>query len=98
MERDRILEILRQHEPELKAAGLLHLRLFGSVARGENTSTSDVDLLFEYDESNSLNVLSAYGCEDDVTRLLGVKAHLSSATHMRPEIKSRVLPETIHVF
>ena len=40
----RVVEILRQHEAELKACGLLHLRLFGSVARGESTQDSDVDL------------------------------------------------------
>jgi predicted nucleotidyltransferase len=47
MDKDRILAILRQHAPELKAAGLLHLRVFGSVARGEASphSHSDVDLL-----------------------------------------------------
>jgi len=37
MDRDRILAILRSHAPELQAAGLTHLRLFGSVARGEAT-------------------------------------------------------------
>lgn len=98
MDKDRILAILREHEPELKAAGLLHLRLFGSIARGETTSTSDVDLLFDCDESDDRMLLRAYGFEDDVTRMLGVKAHLSSATYMRPEIKRHVLPETIDVF
>jgi hypothetical protein len=34
---DHILATLRQHAPELQAAGVAHLRLFGSVARGEAT-------------------------------------------------------------
>ena len=98
MERDRILEILRHHESELKAAGLLHLRLFGSVARGQNTPSSDVDLLFDYDESDSWNVLSAYGYEEDLTKLLGIKAHLSAAAHIRPEIRKHAVKESIFVF
>jgi hypothetical protein len=34
MDKDGVLRTLRAHEPELKAAGIVHLRLFGSVARG----------------------------------------------------------------
>lgn len=98
MEKERILAILRAHEPELKAAGLLHLRLFGSIARGDNTPDSDVDLLFDYDESSTHQLLRAYGFQDDLSEILGVQAHLSSARHMRPEIRTRVLPETISVF
>ncbi|ADW70579.1 nucleotidyltransferase family protein [Granulicella tundricola] len=98
MTKEDILGILRAHEAELKAAGLMHLRLFGSVARDENTAESDVDLLFDSDDSDLHNTLRAYGFEDDLSRILGVRAHLSSLTYMRPEIKHQVLPETIDVF
>jgi hypothetical protein len=37
VDKERILAILREHEPELKAAGLLHLRLFAAAARSGNT-------------------------------------------------------------
>jgi predicted nucleotidyltransferase len=98
MDKERILVILREHEPELKAAGLLHLRLFGSVARGEDTPESDVDLLFDYDESQPGNLVGAYGFEDRITEILGVKAHLSSAKYMRPRIRDRVLQEAVRAF
>jgi hypothetical protein len=35
MNNSYVIETLRRHEQELRAAGILHLRLFGSVARGE---------------------------------------------------------------
>ena len=98
MDRQRVLEILREHEAELKAGGLLHLRLFGSVARGENTPESDVDLLFDYDEADSWNLFSAYGCQEIVTELLGVPAHLSSEKHMRDHIRAQALREIVHVY
>ena len=98
MDKERILAILREHEPELKAAGLLHLRLFGSIARGDNTPNSDVDLLFDYDESDSWNLFGAYGSQERVTELLGMPAHLSSAKHMRDHIKAHALQETVSVF
>ena len=35
MNRDQVLETLREHEPELKATGVVSLSLFGFTARGE---------------------------------------------------------------
>lgn len=35
---------LLAYEPELKAAGIVHLHLHGSVVRGESGPDSDVDL------------------------------------------------------
>lgn len=98
MNRERVVEKLREHEAELKAAGLLHLRLFGSVARGEETPESDVDLLFDYDESDTWNLLGAYGCQDRVTEILGTPAHLSSAKHLRKEFAAHVHEVTLSVF
>jgi len=98
MEKERILGILREHEPELKAAGLNHLRLFGSVARGEATSASDVDLLFDCDESEPGRLLGAYGFQDRVAEMLGARVHLSSAKHMKPQIRERVLREAVVAF
>ena len=44
MEKDRIIARLRDHEPELRAAGVASLSLFGSVARGDDRPTSDLDI------------------------------------------------------
>ncbi|WP_158811424.1 nucleotidyltransferase family protein [Beijerinckia sp. L45] len=41
---EHIIATLRDHEVALRAAGLKHLSLFGSVARGNSTGASDIDL------------------------------------------------------
>jgi uncharacterized protein len=43
-----ILRMLRALEPELQAAGVRHVSVFGSVARGEDTASSDVDLALSF--------------------------------------------------
>ncbi|MFM7408024.1 MAG: nucleotidyltransferase family protein [Cuspidothrix sp.] len=43
--------MLRTHQQELKDLGVRSLELFGSVARNEAHSDSDVDLLAELSES-----------------------------------------------
>ncbi|MGH8151033.1 MAG: nucleotidyltransferase family protein [Steroidobacteraceae bacterium] len=42
-----MLQALRAIEPELQAAGVRHVSLFGSVARGEDRVDSDVDLALD---------------------------------------------------
>ena len=54
MNREEVLQILRTHQQELKDLGVRSLELFGSVARNEAHSDSDVDLLAELSESMSL--------------------------------------------
>lgn len=55
---------LREHEPELKAAGIVHLRLHGSLARGTATATSDIDLIADFDASRHLSLLDMVGLEN----------------------------------
>ncbi len=46
---EQVIAILRAHEAELRRAGIRHLSLFGSVARGDAEAGSDVDLAAELD-------------------------------------------------
>jgi predicted nucleotidyltransferase len=43
------LHTLREHEAELRALGVRHASIFGSVARGDMHEDSDVDVLVDLD-------------------------------------------------
>jgi predicted nucleotidyltransferase len=45
----RVLQLLRQNRVDLEKAGIRHAEIFGSVARGEDTPNSDVDILVDLD-------------------------------------------------
>ncbi|HEY1981817.1 MAG TPA: nucleotidyltransferase domain-containing protein [Xanthobacteraceae bacterium] len=45
MKSEEIIAKLRAHEPELRAAGVASLALFGSTARDEQRGDSDVDVV-----------------------------------------------------
>ena len=98
MDREQVLKVLREHEPELKAAGLLHLRLFGSVARGENSANSDVDLLADFDPNDSLSLIKLAHHRNRLIDLLGMEVHLSNREAMRANIREEVLPEAVLAF
>jgi uncharacterized protein len=44
-ERERVIRLIRAHDAGLRALGVARLWLFGSLARGEAGSESDVDVL-----------------------------------------------------
>ena len=47
MRRNAIIARLKGAEAELKARGVVHAALFGSVARGEDRPDSDIDVMVE---------------------------------------------------
>jgi predicted nucleotidyltransferase len=98
MEKDRVIVILRKHAPELKAAGVVHLRVFGSVARGEASPDSDVDLLADFDKSKRFTLVTVGNLESRLADLLGVKVDLSSPDWMRESVRNRVLQEAVLAF
>jgi predicted nucleotidyltransferase len=98
MDKESILAVLRTNAPELRSAGLVHLRLFGSVARGEANSHSDVDLLAEFDRSRRITLVTVGGLESRLADLLGSKVDLSSADWMREPVRTRALREAVLAF
>ena len=47
MTREEVLQVLKDHEAELKKRGVSHAALFGSLARGEAGPKSDIDIMVE---------------------------------------------------
>ncbi|MGA2590504.1 MAG: nucleotidyltransferase domain-containing protein [Bryobacteraceae bacterium] len=51
---DHLLDTLRTHESELRRLGVSHAAVFGSIARGEASVDSDIDVLVELDQDRPL--------------------------------------------
>ena len=98
MDRDRVIAKLREHEPELKAAGIVHLRLHGSVARREASETSDVDLIAEFDATKPLSLLDMVGLENRLADLLGVAVDLSPAKMLKEPVREEAAREAVFAF
>lgn len=98
MDKEQVLSILREHQAELQEAGILHLRLFGSVARGDNRPDSDVDLMADFDQSRRLSLFDVVGMEQRLSDLLHSEVQLSEAVTMRPVVKRYALRDVIDAF
>jgi predicted nucleotidyltransferase len=98
MDKEQVVSKLREHEPELKAAGIVHLRIFGSVARGDAAPFSDVDLMADFDKSKSFTLVSVGRLENRLKDILGVKVDLSSPDWMREPVRTRAIREAVLAF
>lgn len=98
MDKGSVVVILQRHAPELKAAGVVHLRVFGSVARGEASSRSDVDILADFDRSKRFTLVSVGRLQNRLTELLGVNVDLSSPEWLRESVRERALREAVLAF
>jgi uncharacterized protein len=96
--RQRIIATLREHEPELKAAGIIHLRLFGSVARDEASDGSDIDLMADFDKSKRLSLVKVGSLQHRLADMLGGNVDLSSPEWMKEPVRSKALREAVLAF
>jgi len=96
MKRDVVLQTLQRQNAELKQQfGVKALSLFGSVARDEATSTSDVDLLVEFDRP--VGYFGLFALQYHLEKLLGCPVDLGTPDSLKPRIRERVMGELIRV-
>jgi predicted nucleotidyltransferase len=69
--------------------------VFGSVARGEDTPDSDVDLLVEVPSGTGLFALLSL--EENLQRILHVDVDLATPDSLKPRVRAEVLAEAIPV-
>lgn len=75
----------------LKKSDVKKASIFGSVARGESTKKSDVDLLIEFKGKKSL--LDLVRLKMKLEELLGKKVDIITYKSINPLIKKRILNE-----
>ncbi|NTU80647.1 MAG: nucleotidyltransferase family protein [Chloroflexales bacterium] len=83
-QREVITQIARRH-------GVTRMRLFGSVARGEDSPDSDIDLLIETGAETS--PWFPAGLILDLEQLLGRRVEVVTERALRPDLRERVLQE-----
>lgn len=87
---DGIIARLRAHAPELRAAGIRHLSLFGSVARGEAGPDSDIDLALELDRLASLDLFRLVALERRLGELLGRTVDVTLEPAEKPRLQANI--------
>ncbi len=84
--REKILILAKKH-------GAYNVRVFGSVARGEADSASDIDILVDLEPGRTL--LDHAALSIALQQLLGVRVDVVTSRGLRGRIQDRVLREAV---
>jgi predicted nucleotidyltransferase len=97
MTREQAIKRLREHEAELKRAGVRHLFLFGSTARDEAQPHSDVDLFFDY-EKGAFGLFALIEVKELANAILDSPADIMTRDSLHPVLRPRIEAEAQRIF
>ena len=98
MDRDQVIERLKANRDTLRQKGVLHAAIFGSVARGEQTGESDIDILIELDPKMPMDVFSYVGLKRFIEGLFSGPVDIVNAAAFKKELRFGAALDTAYAF
>ena len=92
------LAVLRKHADELRARGVIHAALFGSVARNEAGPTSDIDIMIELDPDSRLDLFGYAGLRRFIEGLFPARVDVVDRDALKPYLREPVITDAIYAF
>jgi len=95
MKRDELLRLIATHRKEIDAFGVKSLAVFGSIARDEARSTSDIDILVEFHGKATFKqyMRLKFFLQD----LLGCSVDLVTPKALKPRLRPYIEKEAVYV-
>jgi predicted nucleotidyltransferase len=84
--REEIIRVATKH-------GASNIRIFGSLARGEHSAASDIDILVDLEPNRSLMDLG--GLLMELQSLLHVRVDVATEDMLRPKVRKRALLDAV---
>jgi predicted nucleotidyltransferase len=94
-----VIRTIKAHSNDLRAAGILHLALVGSVARGEATEASDIDLVADFEPDRKISLIDVAHVQDLVQGYVGERhrVDLSVRKWLKDVIAEDMRPDEIGI-
>jgi len=92
-------QLVRRYKSEIHALarrhGIANVRLFGSVARGEDTELSDIDFLVEIEGERVLSISIVF--QEELEKLLGCTVDVAPVSILKPSVAQNAIREAIAI-
>ncbi|HEX4079161.1 MAG TPA: nucleotidyltransferase domain-containing protein [Rhizomicrobium sp.] len=98
MQGQEAINRLRQGREILRAHGVRSLALFGSTARGDARSDSDVDVLVDLDDSRKFSLIDLSEIKFLIGDLVGARADIALRGRLRSGYRETIERDAIPVF
>lgn len=95
MDKAAILARLREHESALRERGVTHAALFGSRARGDNQSDSDIDILVE---TGPISLWGYVGLTQFIEGLFPEPVDVAERSRLKPFVRPSAEREAVYAF
>jgi uncharacterized protein len=94
-----VIGTLRAHESELHRFGVAHAAVFGSVARGEERTDSDVDILVDLDRQHPMMGIFEYArVKIYINELLNGACDVVNRRTLKPFLRESILRDCVNAF
>jgi uncharacterized protein len=98
MDKQQILDRLRENERALRERGVTHAALFGSRARGDNRPDSDIDILIDLAPEAPIGVWEYSGLKTYIANLFEEPVDVVSRETLKPYIRPAATADAVYAF
>jgi predicted nucleotidyltransferase len=98
MNAETAVATLRRHERDLRARGVAHAAVFGSVARGENRPDSDLDILVEFEPGSEGGIYDYIRFKEYVASLFETPVDVIDRAALKPHLRAPAARDLMYAF
>nr|WP_155478388.1 nucleotidyltransferase family protein [Rhodoplanes serenus] len=89
---------MRRNQDALRARGVLHAALFGSLARGDEHPGSDIDIVIDLAPDLAIDVYQYVGLKNYIEDLFPSPVDVVDRDTIKPLIRDSVIKDSIYAF
>jgi len=98
MKAQEAIATLRRHESVLRARGVTHAAVFGSVARGENRPDGDLDIVIDIDPEAHVTLFDYVELQDYISSLFEGAVDVIDHDALKPHLREPVARDAVYAF
>lgn len=98
MKRDEIIQKLKEREADLRAQGVTHAALFGSVARGDDRPDSDIDIMIELDPAARVTMFDYVDIKEYIEGLFSEPVDVVNRDGLKSLVRPKATADAIYAF
>jgi predicted nucleotidyltransferase len=98
MNKQAILDRLRENERALRARGVVHAALFGSRARGDNGPDSDIDIMIDIEPEAVQDIYTYVGLKDFIADLFVGPVDVVDREALKPYVHPTAEGDAVYAF